>query len=386
MTSAQRIAITSPANGLIVYDTDLKALFVYDSIGSVWNKVQHADTTNATNITSGTLATTQLPALTGDVTTTAGSAATTVALVGGASAANVASGANAANAASSTNTISTIVKRDASGNFSAGTITANLTGNVSGTAANVTGIVAITNGGTGATTQALAAINILPSQAGNTGKMLGTDGTNPSWVSVPTATYRWATFSTFEQNIGWAWSNSPDLFGGVTPDTWTYGSGSASMMSSDKEVLRTLYTNKGYAKKNAMIMYDNWYSVNSADAKIVTALFRISNTTASPINWTPCFYFTAYSGWGELATVALNGVSAFTANDSGSTCATGVPPSLSLAIPAGRVSTVIFVSASGVASGNVRNTRLAFYGDTLALPVGLSFVDDLDTAVGGWEQ
>ncbi|MFH1619972.1 MAG: hypothetical protein ABIG11_08720 [bacterium] len=44
---------------------------------------------------------------------------------------------------------STIVKRGASGNFSAGTITADVTGNVSGTAANVTGIVAVANGGTG---------------------------------------------------------------------------------------------------------------------------------------------------------------------------------------------------------------------------------------------
>jgi hypothetical protein len=59
------------------------------------------------------------------------------------------------------NTVSTIVARDASGNFSAGTITAsltgnttgvhtgNVTGNVTGNATNVTGVVAVTNGGTG---------------------------------------------------------------------------------------------------------------------------------------------------------------------------------------------------------------------------------------------
>ena len=51
--------------------------------------------------------------------------------------------------ATNLNTASTIVARDASGNFSAGTITANLTGNASGTAANVTGTVAVANGGTG---------------------------------------------------------------------------------------------------------------------------------------------------------------------------------------------------------------------------------------------
>src|SRR5205807_45637 len=61
-----------------------------------------------------------------------------VAQVGGVSAASVASGATAANNATSANTPSTIVMRDASGNFSAGAITGDLTGNVAG---NVTGNV-----------------------------------------------------------------------------------------------------------------------------------------------------------------------------------------------------------------------------------------------------
>lgn len=67
--------------------------------------------------------------LTGDVTATGpGSVAATVVQVGGLAAASVASGATAANNAVSTNTASRIVLRDVSGNFSAGTITASLTG------------------------------------------------------------------------------------------------------------------------------------------------------------------------------------------------------------------------------------------------------------------
>jgi len=64
--------------------------------------------------------------LTGDVSSTG--MATTVNTVGSVSAANVASGANLANAATDANTGGAIVKRTAGGNFSAGTITANLTG------------------------------------------------------------------------------------------------------------------------------------------------------------------------------------------------------------------------------------------------------------------
>jgi len=62
----------------------------------------------------------------------------------------------------------TIVKRDANGDFTANIITANLTGNAStatsaltaGTAVNVTGIVAVANGGTGASTAVQARANL----------------------------------------------------------------------------------------------------------------------------------------------------------------------------------------------------------------------------------
>lgn len=64
-------------------------------------------------------------ALTGDVTATGpGSVPATVTSVGGSSAANVHSAELAANAATNANTPNTIVKRDASGNFSAGSVTA----------------------------------------------------------------------------------------------------------------------------------------------------------------------------------------------------------------------------------------------------------------------
>lgn len=99
--------------------------------------------------------------------------------------------ATATTNATASNTNSTIVKRDGAGDFSAGTITANITGNVSGTAANVTGTVVIANGGTGQTSANAALNALLPTQTGNSGKVLLTDGTNTSWstggiISCPT--------------------------------------------------------------------------------------------------------------------------------------------------------------------------------------------------------
>jgi hypothetical protein len=76
-----------------------------------------------------------------------GSVAATVAFVGTSSALSVHNAVTTVAAATSSNTNSTLVYRDSSGNFSAGTITGSLSGN----ATNVTGIVAIANGGTGQT-------------------------------------------------------------------------------------------------------------------------------------------------------------------------------------------------------------------------------------------
>lgn len=91
---------------------------------------------------------------------------------------------NSATTATNANTASAIVARDALGNFSAGTITANLTGNVTGTvtgnATNVTGTVAVANGGTGATTAAGALLNL--------GALASNDARIPSaWTSRTSA-------------------------------------------------------------------------------------------------------------------------------------------------------------------------------------------------------
>jgi hypothetical protein len=70
--------------------------------------------------------------------------------------------ANSATTATATNTNLAIVQRDGSGNFAAGTITAALSGNATTatTATNVSGTVAIANGGTGATTDSGARTNL----------------------------------------------------------------------------------------------------------------------------------------------------------------------------------------------------------------------------------
>ncbi len=100
---------------------------------------------------------------------------------------------NSATTATSANTVSAIVARDASGNFSAGTITASLTGNVTGTATNVTGTVAIANGGTGATTATAAFDALSPLTTVGDILMAGTGGTDSRLAGNSTTSKQFLT-------------------------------------------------------------------------------------------------------------------------------------------------------------------------------------------------
>lgn len=109
--------------------------------------------------------------------------------------------ANSATTATSANTASAIVARDASGNFSAGTITATLSGN----ATNVSGIVAGANGGTGVNnggTLTYGANAITLTTSGTTSLTLPTSGTVATLAGIETLTNKTLTS---------AISNSPTL-------------------------------------------------------------------------------------------------------------------------------------------------------------------------------
>src|SRR5574337_726244 len=86
--------------------------------------------------------------------------------------------------ATSASTPGTLGARAGSGNFSAGTITASLTGNASGTAANITGVAAIANGGTGSATATAARVAL-----GTVGK-INTQTFTASGTYTPSANLR----------------------------------------------------------------------------------------------------------------------------------------------------------------------------------------------------
>lgn len=87
----------------------------------------------------------------------------------------VINGATTGTGVATSNTVSTLVQRDSSGNFAAGTITAALSGNATTatTAGNVSGTVSVANGGTGVTT-----LTGLVKGTGTTAMVAATAGTD----------------------------------------------------------------------------------------------------------------------------------------------------------------------------------------------------------------
>ena len=196
------------------------------------------------------------------------------------------------------------------------------------------------------------------------------------------ATYRWTSFSTYNQAFGWYANNDPNMFGGIPPSVWSDANGMASNMSSDKQVLLTLFNKKAYSGNNAVVFSNEWGSYSSTNGKFAGALFRIENTTGSDIVWNVEWFSTAYGAWGERSSVTINGANTW--NSGSSAFGANHHESTVITIPANRVSTIIFIAGSSLPSGQSRGTYLAFDQNCLNLPVGLIFIDDLDTAPNGW--
>jgi hypothetical protein len=201
--------------------------------------------------------------------------------------------------------------------------------------------------------------------------------------------YRWNVFDTYDvSTFQWLFGNSSSVFGGVMPLNWSESGATAGSLSADKDLQRSMLTQKGYPGRNALVVSQTYVQHSTQDGRIVVILFRVKNTTAQAITWTPQFWYSSNGAWGEQASVALNGVDLFVDN----TATAGKLATPALSIPPNRTSTVVFVSGSGPAqffgdsNNQYRATVAGFVGNSLALPAGLTFTDDLDLATGGYEQ
>ena len=218
------------------------------------------------------------------------------------------------------------------------------------------------------------------------GKFEGCDG--KAWVTMGRngAMYRYAVWSTHDQAHGWFASDNAAMFGGVQPSVWGDG-GMAHQLSSTTEVLRTLFNRSGPSigtVQNAVVEAVEHKSYSSTNSRHAGAVFRVRNNTSNDISWTVHWYRTSHASWAERASLALNGQNIWESANNNYGATSGAANTLT--IPKSRTSTVIFVVGSSPPSGEYRGTFLAFYNNSLKLPDGLEFVDDLDSKADGWDN
>jgi hypothetical protein len=197
--------------------------------------------------------------------------------------------------------------------------------------------------------------------------------------------YRWGPWSCYTEWYGWFHGNgSTELSGGIAPSNWSDNGYRAYQMSASKDVLCALFNQKGYCKNNSLIYARHYRSYSSTDARFVGACFRIKNNNTSASSWTMYWYFSCYGSWTNYASVALNGSELYVNT---SNCNTSSSASFTVSIPANRTSTLILVSSGCYMCGCCQypwGIVLAVYNNSLQLPSGCEYVDDLDVASDGW--
>ncbi len=162
-------------------------------------------------------------------------------------------------------------------------------------------------------------------------------------------------------------------------EAWLNGRAEAHQMSDDPKVLRRLFSRKGYAGMNSLVYSENHLGYNhSRSGRAVLAIFRLENITKKPIKWTVHYHYTCHNRWKKRASAALDGEAVWSSGKEN--CKTGSEVDISLTILPGKHS-LIFSSTSSVngRKGGLRSMYLmmAFGADSLSLPQGLRFLDDL---------
>jgi len=199
--------------------------------------------------------------------------------------------------------------------------------------------------------------------------------------------FRVAEWHTYNQRF-WHDGNTGNAFGGIRPSDWTDGSRRADQMSNDFKYLARLFTKTATASTfGGTVCAEMFGMTSSTNGLMCGALFRIKNTGKSTVRWSPKHTMTSFTGWGESASITVNGNNQIGNRNCQNECRDRKD---ALNIPANsagnRISTVIFLASSSYPSSYWRSTLLIFGDDALTLPDNLEYVDDLDTVKGAWKK
>lgn len=188
----------------------------------------------------------------------------------------------------------------ASGNFSTGTFTwPTFNQNTTGTASNVTGTVAIANGGTGQTTANGAFNALAPSQVGQSGKYLTTDGTNTSWATNPlgTVTSVAATVPSFLSISGSPITTSGTLAFGLSGTALPTTSGGTGLTSFTANGIVYASSTSALATGSALQFDGTNLGLGIAPASWDSAFVALDGGASTPSNGNGTLFFQKNGGY-----------------------------------------------------------------------------------------
>jgi hypothetical protein len=364
------------------------------------------DTTNAANITSGTLNTARLngsyTGITGVGTLTAGTwnATTIGAGFGGTGLSSYTVGdVLFANGTTSLSRLAGVATGNAL--ISGGVGTAPLYGKI-GLTTHVSGTLPIGNGGTGQTTAGAAINALLPSQTSQSGRYLTTDGTNPSWANVPAPNNGTLTLGVSGTGLSGSASFTADQAGNSTftvtsnatnantggtivarDASGNFSAGTITAALSGNATTATTATNIAAGVAGAL-PYQTGAGATGFTAAGTSGQYLQSNGTSAPTWITP-----PTIGNGALTMnvsgVGLSGSASFTANQTGAATFTVT----SNATNANTASTIVARDASGnFSAGTITaalsgNATTATTLQTARLIGGVSFNGSADINLPG---
>lgn len=211
------------------------------------------------------------------------------------------------------------------------------------------GILGVANGGTGSTTQAGAATAILPSQAGNAGKFLTTDGSTVSWATV-SGTGTVTSVGVSSANAAISVSGSPVTTSGtitVTANTFTTGAPGVVPAS-------------GGGTTN-FLRADGTWAAPTGGSGTVTSVSSSGGTTGLTLTTTNPT---------TTPSLTLAGTLALTNGGTGATSASGARTSLGATTVGGNLFTLTNPSAVTFLRVNADNTVSALDAATFRTAIG----------------
>lgn len=164
------------------------------------------------------------------------------------------------------------------------------------TAGNVSGVVAISNGGTGATTAPAAINNLLPAQVGQAGKILTTDGSSVSWISPAAAPVAVTSVA----------GRTGDVTLGAA-DISDFATSTNSLISAQKGVINGLAPLDGAGKISSAYFTISNSDIPNLDASKITAGTITQNVNSSSVGATTGSFtnLRVYDGTSEYLTMTF---------------------------------------------------------------------------------